>query len=112
MLLPLLLALASLAEVSVILDAPADFFGLPRPFKLPNPLGKSLKGTTTGPVVELISSTSTGLMGEAESELLSWEVAGVGADEEEEDEEFSFKVSFSFFGAEALVSFSVIKECV
>jgi hypothetical protein len=95
------LASSSFAGVSVVLDA-AAFLGLPRPFKLPRPLGnKSLKI-----LVELI--WSKGLTGEAGIELLNWEVI-TGDGEEEEEEEESFKVSFSFLGAKiAGESLSVI----
>lgn len=107
LLLLVVVVLDSFEDGSVDLGA-ADFLGLPRPFKLPNPLGKSLKGTT-GPltVVDTLISSEP-LTGEAGVELFSWEAV----EEEDEEEEFSFKVSFSFLGAEAdveeLESFSVI----
>lgn len=88
------------ADSRVVLGA-AAFLGLPLPFKLPSPLGKSLNGTTAAGVVVGVISSMT-LTGEDGSELFGREAAGVEAGElEEEEEDESFRVSFSFLGPEA-----------
>lgn len=80
-------------------EATEPFFGLPRPFKLPSPLGKSVAGPSSTILIKPtvaadgLAGFAGGLTGETAVELLICE--------EGADEEFSFRVSFNFLGGAA-----------
>lgn len=75
-----------------------SFLGLPRPFKLPSPLGNSPK----------VLRTTSGLTGEAAVDWIGVATAVAGV---EEEEVFSFKVNFNFLGGAAASCSAISRGC-
>ena len=96
------------------LGAEAAFLGLPRPFKLPKPLGKSVMTPASASLMEMdgLAAMAVSFTGEVAGEAAG-EAAGdeAKADDEEEDE-FSFKVNFNFltpeFPATSVISVGLV----